>query len=113
MAWLISWQAPLEGRVLPAMFIAMPDSTSDSARATSSESSAMVPGWRSSSSPALRAMATARPSTCSPVSRLESSQSAQAEMFEITSPIPAVTKRSGACRITSRSTIRPIGLGTP
>lgn len=93
--------------------LAMLEITRPSERLTRKSSSPTPPGWRSTASPALRAIAAARPSTGSPVTWWESSQSAMAEMFEMASPMPERTKRTGASLITSRSMTRAIGVGTP
>ncbi|CAM5467117.1 hypothetical protein SANTM175S_00623 [Streptomyces antimycoticus] len=97
----------------PATDMEMPVSTSPSASTWRKPSSPTPPGWRSTASPAWRAIAAARPSICSPVSRWDSSQSATAEILDRASPIPERTKRTGASRITSRSMTTAIGLGTP
>ncbi len=110
---MISWQAPEAGRLSPATDMEMPVSTSPSASTVRNSSSPQPPGWRSTASPAWRAMAAARPSICSPVTRWDSSQSATAEMLEITSPTPERMKRIGASRMTSRSMTIAIGFGTP
>ena len=54
-AWMISWQAPLQGREVPATDIAMPESTSASASTTRNSSSSIASGRRSTASPAVRA----------------------------------------------------------
>lgn len=101
------------GRESPDTDIAMPLSTSASASTWRKSVSPTPPGWRSTASPACRAIAAARPSIFSPLTRWASSQSATAETLETASPMPARTKRTGASRMTSRSMTTPIGLGTP
>ncbi|CAM5706826.1 hypothetical protein SCANM63S_00124 [Streptomyces canarius] len=97
----------------PAIDMAMPDSTSPSDSTVRNSSSPHPPGCRSTASPAWRAMAAARPSIFSPLTRLASSQSATAEMLDRASPMPERTNRIGASRITSRSMRRAMGVGTP
>ena len=100
-------------RLDPATVMAIPDSTRDSASTVRKSSSFTVPGWCSTACAAVRAMATASPSTGSPRSAAASSQSAIADRLFTTSPIPARTRRGGPERTRSRSTITATGGTTP
>ena len=113
MAYTISWSPPLAGRLDPATVMAIPDSTRDSASTVRKSSSSTVPGWCSTACAAVRAMATASPSTGSPRSAAASSQSAIADRLFTTSPIPDRTRRGGPERTRSRSTITATGGTTP
>ena len=109
-ACMISWSPPLAGRLDPATAMAMPDRIRASASTVRNSSRAAGPGWLSTAWAADLAIATARPSMCSPVSAAESSQSANADRLLITSPMPADGQRPlGARRTRSRSTTTATG----
>jgi len=112
-ACMISWSPPLAGRLVPATAIAIPERISDSARTVRNSSERASPGWCKTACAAVLAMATARPSTRSPVSAAASSQSATADRSLIASPMPAVDSAAGAVLTRSRSTMMAIGMTTP
>ena len=68
-ACMISWSAPLLGRLDPAAAIAIPDSTSASASEVRKPSDSRPSPRCSTASAAVRANVTAKPSTASPRSR--------------------------------------------
>ncbi len=95
---MISWHAPLHGRDVPATDIAIPESTSASASAMRKSSDSIESVRCRTASPAVRANASARPSTASPRSRCARSQSSIADRLLIASPMPPRTMAGGALR---------------